>query len=414
MAKKSRHEVHLKLIEKVAVYHDYEVNSICRFIQKTHPDLFKTDKVLNESLQEYVKKIILGMNRVKLNLNDMGISYKTFSHGWVKTEEGSFFIKQSGELADEDVESIVEKFTKRVKKRAPKYNPFKYTHDLEKSKHMMIVDIADLHLQMLTSEISTGSTYTVRKLKKLVVKAVARLCEQASAYNVTNIIFVGGNDALHVDNTVQTTTAGTKQETQLLWHDAFNEALQLYTEVIEGLLAIAPVHYVYCPSNHDYMSGYLLSKNIETWFRHSEHFTCDVTPAHRKYAQFGNSLFGFTHGDGAKDVDLPSLMNYEAREYISDTKFRYWISHHLHHKQKKSFEGTTGHMIEKDYKDVKVIQTNAIKNRERQTTVEVLRSANPASCEWAAKSGYVGSPTGIEAFIFQENDGEIARFAAYY
>jgi hypothetical protein len=65
---------------------------------------------------------------------------------------------------------------------------------------------------------------------------------------------------LHVDNPKNTTTAGTPQDVSLMWYDAFVLARKLLTECIELLLPIAPVHFQYNPSNHDFTNGFFLLK----------------------------------------------------------------------------------------------------------------------------------------------------------
>lgn len=125
---------------------------------------------------------------------------------------------------------------------------------------------------------------------------------------------------MHVDNPQNTTTSGTRQDVKMMWFDAFIEARKLYVEILESLLVIAPVHFVFVPSNHDYMSGFQLAQNVEAWFRNCKNITFDVSPGHRKYVAYGNSLIGFTHGDGAKEADLPDLMKTEAKKRLCSNK----------------------------------------------------------------------------------------------
>ena len=88
----------------------------------------------------------------------------------------------------------------------------------------------------------------------------------------------------------------------------------MIVEVLEKLITVADVHYIHCPSNHDYVSGFFLSDVIKTWFHKNENITFDCSIAHRKYFRYGTNLIGATHGDGAKQNDLPLLMAEETQK----------------------------------------------------------------------------------------------------
>ena len=109
--------------------------------------------------------------------------------------------------------------------------------------------------------------------------------------------------------------------------------------------------------------------------------TFDVSIKHRKYYQYGKNLIGSTHGDGAKIDSLASLMAHETPKMWSDTKHRYFYTHHLHHKTGKDLIGCT---------------------------VEALRSPSGTD-SWHHRNGYTGSPKAIEGFLHHKEYGQIAR-----
>jgi len=49
------------------------------------------------------------------------------------------------------------------------------------------------------------------------------------------------------------TTSGTPQDTDGMWYDNFMLAKKLYVDVLEMILSVADVHFVYNPSNHDFV-----------------------------------------------------------------------------------------------------------------------------------------------------------------
>jgi hypothetical protein len=252
----------------------------------------------------------------------------------------------------------------------------------------VVLDPADCHFGKYAALAETGETYNLDIARQRVIEGVAAIIGQAiKAYEIESIVLVMGNDVLHVDNTVATTTNGTFQNTAGMWFEMFDAAKHTFIDVIESLVPIADVRVVFNPGNHDYMSGYMLVDTLASWFRNCQNVTFDASIAHRKYHEFGNSLIGTTHGDGAKPVDLPSLMAYEAPEMWARTKYRYVYTHHVHHKDRSRFLET------KDFIGV---------------TVEAVRSPS-ATDSWHAKKGFTGVAKAVEAFIHSKDKGQIAR-----
>jgi hypothetical protein len=196
-----------------------------------------------------------------------------------------------------------------------------------------------------------------------------------------------GNDVLHIDSPRRTTTSGTPQDTSGMWHEAFIEAKTMYIRCIEKMLEVADVHVIFNPSNHDYMSGWMLAQTIEAYFRLSKNVTFDVGIAHRKYTHYGVNLIGTNHGDGAKLDNLPLIMAQEAPELWVSCPMRYIYCHHIHHKQTHKF------MSGKDFVGV---------------TVEYLRTPSAAD-SWHHRNGYVGAKKAVEAFVHSKRHGQVAR-----
>jgi hypothetical protein len=159
----------------------------------------------------------------------------------------------------------------------------------------------------------------------------------------------------------------------------------LYIEVIETLSKVAPIHIVHNPSNHDYVSGYMLAQSVQAWFRSNKNITFDVSPAHRKYVAYGKNVIGLTHGDGAKIADLPLLMAHESKDWNS-CPHRYVYTNHIHHKSSKD-----------------IMSVN----------VESFRSPSGTD-SWHHRNGYQFSPKAIEAFIHHIDNGQIARLTELF
>ena len=312
---------------------------------------------------------------LKEECEEKGIPYDDVNYYWHKSEKFSINVTNQKVGFDSIFNSLIEE----IQLYAPIYP--KITYEKHKGKHLLVIDPADIHINKLASAVETGEEYNHDIAFKRVTDAVNGLILRSSWFEIDKILFIIGNDILHADNAANTTTGGTKQDVSMMWYDAFKLAQKLITQCIELLVQVAPVHVQYDPSNHDYTSGFYLAQTIEAWFCKNSNVTFNVSPAHRKYFRYHNNLIGTTHGDGAKEADLPMLMAHESEDWGS-CKHRYFYTHHIHHKRSK------------DYMSV---------------TVESIRS--PSGTDgWHHKNGYQHAPKAVEAFLHHPEHGQIARF----
>lgn len=253
-----------------------------------------------------------------------------------KLEDGSkvsVFIKNPQQ--ENRLQTLKEEIIHYVKTYAPKYP--KIERKKSKDWHLLVIDPADIHIGKLASAFETGEDYNNQIAVARVLEWVQGILDKTHSYNIEKILFIGGNDVLHIDNPKRTTTSGTPQDTDGMWYDTFMIAKKLYITVLEQLISVADVHFVYNPSNHDYTNGFFLCQTIESWFSKNKNITFDTDMKHRKYYQYGKNLIGTTHGDGAKNNDLALLAATEQPVMRSNTKRRYFYTHHVHHKTSKDY-----------------------------------------------------------------------------
>ena len=300
---------------------------------------------------------------------------------WIKSDGVSAYIPNPNYVAKE-VEQIADlksDLIKDLQAYSPKFPKLERIEN--KESYLLVIDPADIHIGKLCSAFEVGEQYNNQIAVQRVIQGVKGLLQKASSFNIDKILFIGGNDILHIDNPKRTTTSGTPQDTDGMWHTNFLIAKQLYIDVLEILLGVADVHFTFNPSNHDYTNGFFLAQVVETYFRNCENITFDCSIAHRKGFKYFDNLIGTTHGDGARIDLLPLLMAQEFSQDWADTKHRYVYTHHVHHKTSKDFIGVT---------------------------VESLRSPSGTD-SWHHRNGYQHSPKAVEAFIHCKNNGQIAR-----
>lgn len=317
------------------------------------------------------------LNAIYQESLSIGVPVEDIKHGWLKNDKSSmFFTNPLYKKKEED--KFYNELVSDLQKFSPVFPEIKRT--ASKEGHLLVIDPADIHVGKLARAFETGEDYNSQIAVKRVLEGVQGILDKTSGFNIDQILFVGGNDILHIDTPKRMTTSGTPQDTDGMWYDNFLIAKQLYIDVLTMLLPIANVHFVFNPSNHDYTNGFFLADVIKTYFKDCKNITFDCSIAHRKYYSYFNNLIGTTHGDGAKQSDLPLLMAHESTDW-STCKHRYIYTHHVHHKTAKDHIGVT---------------------------IESLRSPS-ASDSWHSRNGYTGVPKAIEGFLHHKEFGQISR-----
>jgi hypothetical protein len=339
---------------------------------------YLTEKYGNVGKRRNLNAFISSHNLFAQTMGKAGFEpVEGWKHGWLKTKEASIFIRNEVDQV-EQFNRLKEGFLELVNKHAHAYPHFDRRNIDE--PHLLVVDPCDIHIGKICSAFETGEAYDSQTAVQRVREGVSGIIRRAESFPVGQVLLVLGNDILHIDNPRRQTTSGTPQDTDGMWYDNFINAKRLAVEVIEMLLTVADVHVVFNPSNHDFMSGFFLLDSVRSWFRNCDQVTFDSDMRHRKYYRWHNNLIGTTHGDGAKQSDLPLLM---AQESGADwlVKHRYIYGHHVHHK--------TG----KDYGSV---------------SFETMRSPSGAD-GWHHRNGYQHAPKAIEGFVHHPAHGQVSR-----
>ena len=287
-----------------------------------------------------------------------------------------------------DEQQIFENVNKFIEGYSPDYEKIKR----KKGNHLLVINPADIHIGKYASALETGEEYDCETAVMRVLEGVQGLIKKAEGFDIDKVLFCIGNDILHTDNVMSSTTRGTFQDTDGKWWEHYEIALMLYVKCVEMLREIAPVDVLHSMSNHDYQSGFHLAHTLKSWFRKADDVRFDVSVSARKYYQYGKNLIGLEHGDGAKMDKLPLLMANEKPKEWSETTHRYWYLHHLHHKIKHKYLDT------KDYIGV---------------TIEYMRSPS-SSDSWHSAKGFCGVPRACEGFLHDKESGQVARLTHYF
>lgn len=325
--------------------------------------------------------LVLQHRAISNACDSAGVDIKDVKHGWLKSDKASlaFTNKEYQTKESQEFNILKDLILEEVKSYSPKYEKIKYAKSDE--SHLLVLDPADVHVGKLCRSFETGEDYNQQIAVKRVKEGVNGILNKAKGFDIDLIALIIGNDILHTDSPRRMTTSGTPQDTDGMWYDNFLTAKRLYIDLIEQLMQVSPVLVVYNPSNHDYTHGFFLAQLIEAHFRNSKDVVFKVDLSHRKSFGYYNNLIGTTHGDGAKESNLPLLLAQENAESWAKTKHRYIYTHHVHHKTSKDYIGVT---------------------------IESLRSPSPAD-SWHHRNGFQHSPQAIEGYIHSKEHGQIAR-----
>jgi len=281
--------------------------------------------------------------------------------------------------------------------------------------NLLVLDPADVHILKLSMKSETGYSYDENVAEHRLVEGSRVLMEWGVTQGVTRVLFVMGNDILHIDTPKRTTTSGTPQDTSSSLFNGWRVARRAYARIVKmGLEMGLHMDLVHIPSNHDWVLGWTVAQTIGALFEDhpnvgaSEYYLSEI---HRKYYRFGTNLIGLTHGDGIKEANLGDAMRTEARSHISECPHLYWYLHHLHHKIRKGI-GVRPRDREKDHIGMTVLKSAAGEMEGDNVQVEYIRSPSPPD-GWHHRNGYINRQA-VEAFVHHPHDGQVSRRTAWF
>ena len=198
---------------------------------------------------------------------------------------------------------------------------------------MAVVNIADFHLnRKIWGKAGFNADYTLDTAKEvfkdIIDETETRL--KASPYRIEKIILNTAGDFLNSDTIEGTTTAGTLQDTDVSWQEAFLTAQELMTYALLKLSNIAPVYHYYVAGNHDKMAGWYLTSWLKARFSGIENIFIDDDPKARQVISYKGNVVVLAHGDneGSRAIDLP-FNEPEARKMFSNaTNIEVLLGHH--------------------------------------------------------------------------------------
>ena len=254
----------------------------------------------------------------------------------------------------------------------------------EGDSHAVVISPFDLHYGKYSWSGEVKEEYNRTIARELLLQKANELIPDIIKYNIDKIIVPVGSDFFHIDTLSGTTTRGTPQDCDGTFIQIMVEGQQLMVEFIDMLRQVANVEILLTAGNHDFKLSHVLLQYLGAYYRESSDVNVIKCHKFRQYFSYGQTLMGFTHGDGTKLHDLPYLMANEAPELWSKTKHRAFFTGHLHHEMVKDFKG------------VKVFQMPSLSGSDR----------------WHHNHGYEGSTRALHAYVVHPENGIKATLMA--
>lgn len=283
------------------------------------------------------------------------------------------------------VEALAERFNEMVAEHTPRTIKKRVVN----GKNIAIVSIADLHLGKLAWKPETGENYDHNIARERFYFIIDQAITRMKAYEsispdekIEEIIFFWSQDFFHFDTVDTTTTAGTRQDTDVRWQKLFYMGCEMLVNAIESLQTVAPVRTFYTRSNHDTMTSFYAMLYLSAYFKDNGNVEVETGPSGRKYIKYGVNLLGFGHGD-KEGKRVASVMALEAPAEWGTTFSREFFLGHFHSRQ-----------TERD-----------------ENGVVVRYLASPTSTDaWHYECGYLGAQKQAQLFIRNKLIGPVAEY----
>ena len=152
-------------------------------------------------LDEEEYNIIKDHRALKEECKRIGIPVEDVDHYWHKGKHFSVHAKKKGV----SIHKLRDMIIKEMNKHSPSYPKIK--RKKTKDTHLLVIDPADIHIGKLASSFETGEDYNSQIAVQRVKEGVAGIIDKAKGFNIDKILFIGGNDILHVDVPSRKTTS---------------------------------------------------------------------------------------------------------------------------------------------------------------------------------------------------------------
>jgi len=350
---------------------------------------------------------VFDVDRYTINAWDVTMKLKKPTGHVPKTSTNyqvKVWLKRKSPL-DIDKEQILLDITEQVKQFSHPVPLYKYPPiAVPAERNVFIPCLFDIHIGRLSWKEEVLVDYDLKIARENYLRGFHALIGHSVGYKIDKIIFPVGNDLFNfsIPFPYAQTDNGTYQESDGRWQKVFRIGQDLIIESVQILSSIAPVEVVIIPGNHDTLPVFFLGELLNAIYHNNKNVTIDHRLMRRKYLEYGENLFGFSHGNKESERDWHAIMAAEQPQAWGRTKYRYVMLGHRHHErnvmQMAQSKGANRVSMPIEYNvDYKGVLVEYMPSMAYQH-------------EYEHSAGYVGTIRAAKAFIHNSECGRIAQF----
>lgn len=343
----------------------------------------------------YVEKCEYGYHTVGMKLKETSFDDKGRKQSRTRPVQTQQYIVRLKlkRLFTKSIQQAHQALFERMAKIAPSFPPIYKQAAKVKGDYLAVMGLFDVHFGKHCWGKETGKDYDVDIAVKIFDNAVSDMMESVRSKKIGRWLVPIGNDYFHMDNSRNTTYAGTPQDVDGRYAKVIEAGSMGFVNAIKRMAQTAPVDVVLVQGNHDPTTSYHLAHFTWAYFHLCDSVNVDYGPSPRKYYSWGANLIGLTHGNEEKIHELPNLMASEKPEEWLDSRkgSREWLIGHWH-QSKKWVTKTT--------------------DTSQETVIRALRSLSGTDA-WHHRKGYIGTHQAAEVYLYDKVSGYSGHNVVY-
>lgn len=204
---------------------------------------------------------------------------------------------------------------------------------------MTVYPIGDAHIGMRAWHEECGDDWDMAEADRVFNGVFGRLIDAAPASSTAVIVNLG--DWLHADNLQGVTErSGHSLDMDGRYPKMISVAMRILRRIIHAALDKHEfVKVINAIGNHDDTGAMWLSVALRHIYENEPRVIIDASPTPFHYVRFGSVLIGAHHGHTCKADKLPMVMATDRATEWGTTRFRYWLTGHIHHDTLKEYPG---------------------------------------------------------------------------
>jgi len=247
---------------------------------------------------------------------------------WVKTD----IEKQS--IID-NIKDVISTYVEEL----PTFNKRDYNVTYTSEDLMAVYPLGDPHIGMKAYKEESGDNWDLKTSQEVFCGVFDRLVKTAPHCEKAVIVNLG--DYFHRDNVAGVTERHRHVlDTDGTYMMMVDTGLKIMIQMIDSALEHhQTVNVITTIGNHDDTGAMFLQAALKHMYQHEPRLEIGCTSSVFQYFQHGDCFFGVHHGHTCKAEKLPLVMATDKPKEWGDSKFRYWLTGHIHHDSRKEYSG---------------------------------------------------------------------------